>query len=221
MGWIDDISRGASGGARQTQRRSVLEPILDKQARKSCVIVGASFAGLLAARKLVLEEHLDVTIIDVKDYFEYTPGILRCFVEPEYLESLTCPLPTKNRTFIQGEVTLVRPDAVEVRLATGDAQVVPFDYCLLGVGSLYEAPIRASLAETTVSKRRETWDVAHAEAKAAKSFLIVGGGPVGVELAAELVCTWSAKKVTIVDGGGALCAGLPESAQRYITGMAF
>ena len=48
--------------------------------KPSVVIVGASFAGLWAQR--ALSSRFDVTLIDLKDYFEYTPGVLRLVVEP-------------------------------------------------------------------------------------------------------------------------------------------
>jgi len=51
--------------------------------RKRIVIVGASFAGLWCQRNLCRD--FDVTVIDYKRYFEYTPGILRVFVELEHL----------------------------------------------------------------------------------------------------------------------------------------
>jgi NADH dehydrogenase FAD-containing subunit len=40
------------------------------------IVVGGSFAGLCTIRHLKKFEGLDVTLIDKKDYFEYTPGAL-------------------------------------------------------------------------------------------------------------------------------------------------
>jgi apoptosis-inducing factor 2 len=48
--------------------------------------VGASFAGLACARSL--RRDFKVTLVDQRDYFEYTPGILRLFVKPGYLNEL-------------------------------------------------------------------------------------------------------------------------------------
>ena len=64
---------------------------------KEVVIVGASFGGLAAQRELSGRRDVRVRLIDFKNYFEYTPGALRCFVDPSYLAELTCPLPrTRN-----------------------------------------------------------------------------------------------------------------------------
>jgi NADPH-dependent 2,4-dienoyl-CoA reductase/sulfur reductase-like enzyme len=58
------------------------------------VVVGASFAGLALTRQLLASgAPCDVTVVEPKDYFEYTPGVLRCFVAPEKAEGLLVPLP--------------------------------------------------------------------------------------------------------------------------------
>ncbi|KAH0714428.1 hypothetical protein KY284_007333 [Solanum tuberosum] len=50
--------------------------------------------------------------------------------------------------------------------------------------------------------------------KAADSILIVGGGPTGVELAAEIVADFPAKKVTLVHRGSRLLEFIGESASK-------
>jgi len=80
------------GGVVSTSSSSASDP------PASVIIVGASFAGLAAARTLLHARHnkdkqpLRVTLIEPKDYFEYTPGILRAFVAPEHAEGLCVPL---------------------------------------------------------------------------------------------------------------------------------
>ncbi len=54
------------------------------------MIIGGSFAGLAVARGL--RKDFDVTIIDKRDHFEYTPGVLRLFVQPDFFPSLTTKL---------------------------------------------------------------------------------------------------------------------------------
>src|SRR3989338_5693574 len=53
---------------------------------KHAVIIGGGFAGSLLARKL--ESFFKVTLIDTKDYFEFTPGILRTIVEPSHIRKI-------------------------------------------------------------------------------------------------------------------------------------
>jgi len=55
--------------------------------KRRVLVVGAGFSGLLAARDLA--DDFDVTVVDAKEYFEYTPGVLRAFVHPEHFDALS------------------------------------------------------------------------------------------------------------------------------------
>ena len=160
------------------------------QRKPSVVIVGGSFAGLRVQRELS-EDGYDVTVVDVKDYFEYTPGVLRLYTQPERLTSLSAPLPRAHNQLVVGEATSVTPTAVKVHVAD-DAGVteqreLPYDYLLLASGTSYPcAPIKPTVAERTLAARQAAWDAAAAALRDAPSAVVVGGGLVGVELAAEI-----------------------------------
>ena len=49
--------------------------------KPSVVVIGGSFAGLRVQREL--SDNFDVTVVDLKEYFEYTPGVLRLYTQPE------------------------------------------------------------------------------------------------------------------------------------------
>lgn len=51
--------------------------------KKKVVIVGGGYAGINAAKKL--EQDFDVTLVDTKDYYEFTPSRLRTLVEPDHV----------------------------------------------------------------------------------------------------------------------------------------
>ncbi|EKX47308.1 hypothetical protein GUITHDRAFT_106758 [Guillardia theta CCMP2712] len=69
------------------------------------VIVGASFAGLEAAQHLAAHgEHIEVTLIDEKEYFEFTPGIFRCFINPHHISDLTCAVDASLGRMVRGRV---------------------------------------------------------------------------------------------------------------------
>src|SRR3989344_615569 len=53
---------------------------------KKILVIGGGFAGSYIAKKL--EKKFDVTLVDTKDYFEFTPGILRTIVEPEHIKKI-------------------------------------------------------------------------------------------------------------------------------------
>ena len=180
--------------------------------RPSVVIVGASFAGLWAQRSLC--NRFDVTLVDMKEYFEYTPGALRLFVQPSHLKRITRPLPSKRCAKVIAQVTEVTPSQLAVRYASGQAGTIPFDYLLLACGSLYPAVhgqevVKPGAAQSTLVQREACWAVAARRLADAEDAIVVGGGPVGVELAAEIKAAYPKKRVVLISRSERLCAALP------------
>src|SRR3989344_4898286 len=56
---------------------------------KKLIILGGGFAGAKIAK--ALENIYDVILIDSKDYFEFTPGILRSIVNHQHLKKIQIP----------------------------------------------------------------------------------------------------------------------------------
>lgn len=192
------------------------------------VIVGASFAGLETQRELShYSNELDITIIDYKTYFEYTPGVLRCFVDPSHFSSsLTCSLSDLTKTgtkVITGEVVSVdvedsnNVDRNEVTLK--DGRKIPYDYLVLAAGSTYPGLIKATPNEVTIAQRQQQWDVAANELEKAQTVAIVGAGAVGVELAGEIRDKYPAgtKRVMLVDMAPTILPGMEPGSIRYAT----
>jgi len=109
-------------------------------AQRRVLIIGGSFAGLCVARDL--REHFLVTIVDAKEFFEYTPGVLRAYVKPKHLDALTFTLQPviegrMGCKFIWGEVKSL--DGKE-RTATvkpmfkEQEEVIDFDFCVIAAG---------------------------------------------------------------------------------------
>ena len=108
-----------------------------------------------------------------------------------------------------GEATAVTtsPRVVRLRLADADATELdlPYDYLLVASGVSYPcAPIKPSAAERTLAARQARWDGAAAALREAASVIVVGGGLVGVELAAEIVEAYPSKPLTLITSGAAL-----------------
>lgn len=61
------------------------------QREREVVIVGGGFAGAYVAK--ALEDCFRVTLVDNKDYFEFTPSVLRTIVEPNHGTHM-CPAPS-------------------------------------------------------------------------------------------------------------------------------
>jgi len=179
------------------------------------VIVGASFAGLACFRELSGRRDCKVTLVDFKEYFEYTPGILRCFCDAAYLPELTCKLEATapNARIVVAEMVGMSPTEVhllhnpppsdggagERSPAKKSPLRLKFDYLVLATGSTYNAPIKPLAAEPTLASRQGSWDRAAIDLKAARSVIIVGAGPVGLELAGEILTYFPEKAITFVD----------------------
>lgn len=159
---------------------------------------------------------MHVILIDQRSFFEYTPGILRAFCEPSSFDDLAKPLPEGRHSFILGTVTSVQKDHVLVATPKCEAQRVDFDYLLLAMGADYRQPITASRAEATLAARHSTWQAAALRLRGAASILVLGGGAVGTELAAEIACFHPEKHVTILDAQPHLVPCFPGQTVEYV-----
>ena len=166
------------------------------------MIVGGNFAGLAALRELQNNPLFRVILVDQREYFEYTPGILRLFLEPHFIHKLAFPLPHGSHQIIQGTVTNTADKQLNYTdAATRQSKTLEFDYLILATGSTYHYPVTASPSETSITARAKGWKMSARKVQEASSILILGGGAVGTELAAEIVDHYSCKKktVTLVD----------------------
>ena len=101
---------------------------------------GGQFTGNFCAREL--KKQFYVTVVDAKEYFEYTPGVLRAFVKPAHLDSLTFTLqPVLERKmgvkFIWGEVKELNGDKKTASIKTmfsNNMDEIGFDYCIICSG---------------------------------------------------------------------------------------
>ena len=175
---------------------------------KKVIIIGGGFAGSAIAKKL--ENYFDVTLIDSKDYFEFTPGILRTIVEPEHIKKVQM-LHThylKRAKVIVGCVSEVSEKAVFV-----GNQKIKFDYLAICSGSRYSAPIK-EMEALTVTRAIHLRSYYERLCKA-KRILIVGGGLVGVELAAEIAEHYDDKEIIIIHSQDRLIERNHDKAVRY------
>jgi len=180
--------------------------------KKKIVIIGGGFAGSHVAKKLEKGRRFEVTLVDTKNYFEFTPGILRALVEPDHLRDIQVLHShyLKWTEIIVGKVKKVGKNYVEV-----GRRKLDFDYLVVSSGSGYDAPIKEHDVVTALradNLRRHYDDLFKAE-----SVLIIGGGLVGVELAGEICWKYGDEKdITIVHSAGKLMAR--NNAGRMICG---
>lgn len=115
--------------------------------------------------------------------------------------------------------------------ATDGIRTIPYDILVLSTGSSYPAPIKGNPTIdniVTIQDRIEQIQKASVEIDRSRSILIVGGGPVGVELAGELVSKYcphgkpeQTKHITLVTAGKQLLEGfdpiLAKAAYDWLT----
>ncbi|MSR86097.1 hypothetical protein EXS74_01735 [Candidatus Woesearchaeota archaeon] len=176
---------------------------------KKIVIIGGGFAGAHIARRLQNIYH--VTLIDTKDYFEFTPGILRTIVSPKHMKKIqvlhTHYLHTTK--LLRGEVTEFTAQDVFV-----GKKKIPYDYLFVCSGSRYNTPIKEK--NVVLPNRADSLRKAHHQLESAKEVLIVGGGIVGVELAAEIIDFYPQKHLTLVHSKACLMERCDSQIQNYV-----
>mmetsp|Transcript_65855 Transcript_65855/g.122891 ORF Transcript_65855/g.122891 Transcript_65855/m.122891 type:complete len:465 (-) Transcript_65855:16-1410(-) len=221
--------------------KSFAFPTRAKQ-RSKVVVVGGGFAGLAVTRHL--RRDFDVTLVDRKDYFEFSPGMPRPYADPAYYDGLFLDYPAVCKAFgakwIQGTALRVEaPGRLVVQRRTkkesGAAITVPFDYCVIASGCGYGAPVTIARSarppskslwepsdadECTLSSRQtriqQEFETLAKHAKRGDHVCIVGAGLIGVEFATELRHHFPNLRVSVLDRGESCCRALPPRARAYI-----
>jgi apoptosis-inducing factor 2 len=163
------------------------------QVRPTVVVLGGGYAGVQVAQPL--DDVADVVLVEPRDDFMHNVAALRALVDPSWLERIYLPY-----TGLLGRGRVIRDRAVKadadrVLLASG-AELSP-DYLVLATGSGYPFPAKTDVPSTEAAHDRVRRT--HAALAAAGRVLLLGAGPVGIELAGEIKAVWPRKRVTLVD----------------------
>lgn len=174
------------------------------------VIVGGGYAGSELAQRL--DRDFVVTLIERKQRFLHNLAALRAAVRPEILGSILLPYDRllTNGVVVQDIAKTVHRD----RLETQSGQQYAFDFCVIATGSSYVAP--GKTAHNDIKSMRADYHALASRIRAAKSVTLVGGGPVGIELAGEIREVYRDKIISLVNAGDKLVAGPydPRLSQR-------
>jgi len=168
------------------------------------VIVGAGFGGLQAARALQ-DAPVRVTVIDRNNHHLFQPLLYQVATAGISPADICAPIRSilrkqKNADVVLGEVTGVD---VEARLVLMHDQSVPYDYLILATGARDSyfghndwaqfAPGLKSIVQATAIRRAILLAYEKAEREtdpekrqALLTFVLVGAGPTGVEMAGSI-----------------------------------
>jgi NADH dehydrogenase len=204
------------------------------------------FGGIRAARVLA-GKGLDVVLVDRNNYHLFQPLLYQVATAGLEQESIAHSVRAMARhwpgtRFYLSEVTGVDLDAREIRTDNG---LIPYDYLVIGAGSItnhfgLESVERHSfdlkeLADGETLRNhiltafeRAVNEPDPARKRALMTFVIVGGGPTGVEFAGALIelvhfvltkdypeLSIHAARVVLVEATDKLLASMPESLRTY------
>lgn len=172
---------------------------------KQVVIVGGGFAGLRAAKELGGKPDVEVTLVDRHNHHVFQPLLYQVAMAQLSPADIAVPLRAvvsrhANVRVYQGSVEGVDPAARRVRTSFGE---LPYDYLLLASGASHSyfghddwepvAPGLKTLEHAREIRRRvlDAYEAAECSRDPERqrrllSFVIVGGGPTGVELAGAI-----------------------------------
>jgi NADH dehydrogenase FAD-containing subunit len=163
------------------------------QAKPTVAVIGGGYGGINVAK--LLDDIADVTLIEPKDAFEHNVAALRALADPSWLPRIFLPY---HRLLTHGRVIRDRAAKVESGQVTlGSGETVAADYIVLATGSTYPFPAKSGADSTEAAHGK--FRAAHEALRAAARVLLVGAGPVGVELAGEIKAVWPDKQVTLLD----------------------
>jgi len=209
------------------------------------VVVGGGFGGLYAARALA-GKPVRVTLLDRRNHHLFQPLLYQVATAALNASDIAAPLRSVLRRAKNITVLMAQVDRVDLadRCLVLDRGEIRYDALILAVGASHSyfghedweqyAPGLKSLEDALEIRRRVllAYELAEREHDAAEreallTFVVVGGGPTGVELAGALAeiarrtiardfrsIDPTAARVLLLEGGPRVLAAFPEPLSR-------
>ena len=177
-------------------------PVAPTESLPKVVIVGGGFGGLYAAKELA-EKNVRVTLLDRTNHHLFQPLLYQVATAGLSPADIAQPIrhilkEAKNIEVVMAEVD--RIDTTLKQVHTTKDLIVPYDYLIVAAGARHSyfghdewerfAPGLKNLEDALELRRRilnafEAAEMANSEEerRAAMTFVVVGGGPTGVEMA--------------------------------------
>jgi NADH:quinone reductase (non-electrogenic) len=215
--------------------------------RPRVVILGAGFGGLSAAKAL-RNAPCDVVMIDERNYHLFQPLLYQVATAALSPAEIASPIRSilsrqKNARVVMARVTGIDPDRKKVQLQDGREE--PFDYLVVATGARHAyfghddwekyAPGLKKIEDATDIRRRillaferaETTDDPE-EREALLTFVVIGGGATGVEMAGAIaeVAHWALAdefrvidptqaRIVLIEAGPRLLPAFPEDLAEH------
>lgn len=213
--------------------------------RKRVLIVGAGFAGLRAAEALA-DAEVNVTVIDRKNHHTFQPllyQVAMAVLSPaDIAQPVRAILRAPNTQVLMDEVVGFDTGHCRAHLKSGTE--IEYDYLVLATGSTHSyfgkdewaplAPGLKTIEDAVEIRRRVLLAFEKAEGEMletgrhpALNFVVIGGGPTGVELAGAISdiaklyirkdfkhIDPAAAQVIILEGSPTILAAYPEDLQK-------
>jgi NADH dehydrogenase len=214
--------------------------------RPRVVIIGGGFGGLEAAKALAATP-VEITLIDRQNHHCFQPLLYQVATATLSPADIAWPIRSilsrqRNITVLMASVEEVQADERTVRT---DSAAFGYDYLIIATGAMHAyfghdawakyAPGLKRIEDATEIRRRILTAFERAELstdperrRALTTFVVVGGGPTGVEMAGAIAdmaqealprdfrnVDPSKARVLLVEAGPRLLAAFPESSSAY------
>jgi NADH:quinone reductase (non-electrogenic) len=229
-------------------------PMTQHVNRPRVVVIGAGFAGINAAKALA-KAPVDITVVDRKNHHTFQPLLYQVALAVLSPAEIASPVRTVLRRSHNTEVLLGEVSGFDLqkRVVRLDGLDLPYDYLIVGAGATHAyfghpeweefAPGLKTLEDAIEIRRRVlmAFETAEREVIAGHAcppltFVVVGAGPTGVELAGAIsdiaghhlknefrAIDPRQSKIILLEGGPRVLPVYPEdlsaSAQRQLESM--
>ena len=213
------------------------------------MVVGCGFAGLEATRSLSRAD-VDIVLVDSRNHHLFQPLLYQVATAGLAAPSIAAPIrhllrKQRNVTVLLATAVGIEPEAHLLRL--GDGTALPYDHLIVAAGATNSyfghdewarhAPGLKTLDDAFAIRRKvlfafETAERVEDPAERARwlTFVVIGGGPTGVEMAGTLAeiarrtlpgefrrFDPAAARILLLEGGPRLLPHLPEALSAKAT----
>lgn len=181
--------------------------------KKHIIIVGGGYAGTNLAH--ALDPVARVTLIEPREAFVHNVAAIRSVVFPELLDRIIIPY---DRLLREGEVIRARASRIENGgVLLEDGRRIDGDIVIAATGSTYAQPFKPNSDDMAGFRAQQA--ALHDAVRGAGKIAIIGAGPVGVEMAAEIAAHHPGKKVMLFAGSDAVVPGVSDKLSRRLHGQ--